>query len=195
MPLLPPLLGEGRGGVNKNNMEILEILKYILPSLVVFATAYYLIKQFIESEHRNRLIEMKMNNQAINQKFVTPIRLQAYERVILLLERISPNSLILRENIPGMNVMQLQSTLVKAIRDEYEHNLSQQVYISKQAWELVKTSKDELVKLINNAAANVESNAPSTELARVVFEIIVQTDKLPVDIAIEMIKNEIQDTF
>ena len=195
MPLLPPLLGEGRGGVNKNNMEILEILKYILPSLVVFATAYYLIKQFIESEHRNRLIEMKMNNQAINQKFVTPIRLQAYERVILLLERISPNSLILRENIPGMNVMQLQSTLVKAIRDEYEHNLSQQVYISRQAWELVKTSKDEMVKLINNAAANVESNAPSTELARVIFEIIVQTDKLPVDIAIEMIKNEIQDTF
>ena len=176
-------------------MEILEILKYILPSLVVFATAYFLIKQFIESEHRNKLIEMKMNNQAVNQKFVTPIRLQAYERVILLLERISPNSLILRENIPGMTVMQLQSTLVKAIRDEYEHNLSQQVYISKQAWELVKTSKDEMVKLINEAAANIDSNAPSTELARVVFDIIVQTEKLPVDIAIEMIKNEIQESF
>ena len=176
-------------------MEILEILKYILPSLVVFATAYFLIKQFIESEHRNKLIEMKMNNQAVNQKFVTPIRLQAYERIILLLERISPNSLILRENIPGMTVMQLQSTLVKAIRDEYEHNLSQQVYISKQAWELVKTSKDEMVKLINEAAANIDSNAPSTELARVVFDIIVQTEKLPVDIAIEVIKNEIQESF
>ena len=138
---------------------------------------------------------MKMNNQAVNQKFVTPIRLQAYERVILLLERISPNSLILRENIPGMTVMQLQSTLVKAIRDEYEHNLSQQVYISKQAWELVKTSKDEMVKLINEAAANIDSNAPSTELARVVFDIIVQTEKLPVDIAIEVIKNEIQESF
>ena len=163
--------------------------------MVVFATAYFLIKQFIESEHRNRLIEMKMNNQAINQKFVTPIRLQAYERVILLLERISPSSLILRENIPGMNVKQLQSTLVKAIRDEYEHNLSQQVYISKQAWDLVKTSKDEMVKLINEAAANIESNAPSTELAKAVFEIILQIDKLPVDIAIEVIKNEIQDTF
>ena len=176
-------------------MEILEILKYILPSLVVFATAYFLIKQFIESEHRNKLIEMKMNNQAVNQKFVTPIRLQAYERVILLLERISPPSLILRENIPGMNVKQLQTTLVKAIRDEYEHNLSQQVYISRQAWELVKTSKDEMVKLINDAAANVDGNAPSTELAKVVFDIIVQTEKLPVDIAIEVIKNEIQDTF
>ena len=163
--------------------------------MVVFATAYFLIKQFIESEHRNRLIEMKMNNQAINQKFVTPIRLQAYERVILLLERISPSSLILRENIPGMNVKQLQTTLVKAIRDEYEHNLSQQVYISKQAWDLVKTSKDEMVKLINEAAANIESNAPSTELAKAVFEIILQIDKLPVDIAIEVIKNEIQDTF
>ena len=153
------------------------------------------IKQFIESEHRNKLIEMKMNNLAVNQKFVTPIRLQAYERVILLLERISPNSLILRENIPGMTVMQLQSTLVKAIRDEYEHNLSQQVYISKQAWELVKTSKDEMVKLINEAAANIDSNAPSTELARVVFDIIVQTEKLPVDIAIEVIKNERQESF
>ena len=176
-------------------MEVLEILKYVLPSLVVFATAYYLIKQFIESEHRNRLIEMKMNNQATNQKFITPIRLQAYERIILLLERISPNSLVLRENIPGMNVAQLQTTLVKAIRDEYEHNLSQQVYISKQAWEMVKNAKDEMVKLINNAAEGIDKSLASTELAKAIFELSMQSELLPVEMAIEVVKNEIQENF
>ncbi len=141
------------------------------------------------------MIEMKMSNQATNLKFITPIRLQAYERVILLLERISPSSLILRENIPGTNVMQFQSILIKAIRDEYEHNLSQQVYISKPAWEMVKAAKDEMVKFINNTASSLDGNADSTELAKTIFEISMQTDKLPVDIAIDMVKNEVQENF
>ena len=72
--------------------DILDILKYILPSGIVFATAYFLLKAFIDNDNRKKLIEIKTNNQAL----INPIRLQAYERIILLLERISPGSLIMR---------------------------------------------------------------------------------------------------
>ena len=175
--------------------EILEILKYILPSLVVFATAYFIFKQFLENDSRKRLLEMKMNNRAGNQQFVTPIRLQAYERIVLFLERISPNSLVLRVSEPNMNIMQLQSAMIMAIRLEYEHNLSQQLYISSKSWQIVKNAKEDLINVISNVAANIDKTADSAELAKAIFELTASVEKLPIEIAIEVIKDEIQDQF
>ncbi len=175
--------------------EILEILKYILPSLVVFATAYYIFKQFLENDNKKRLLEMKMNNRADNQQFVTPIRLQAYERIVLFLERISPNSLVLRVSEPNMNVMQLQSAMIMAIRLEYEHNLSQQLYISSKSWQIVKNAKEDLINIISSVAANIDKTADSSELAKAIFELTASVEKLPIEIAIEILKDEIQDQF
>jgi hypothetical protein len=175
--------------------SILEILKYVLPSVVVFFTANYILRQFLENEHKKRMLELKMKNQSNNQGFITPIRLQAYERIVLFMERISPASLILRVSEPNMNAMQMQTALIKAIRDEYEHNLSQQIYISQRSWELVKNAKDEMVKLISNAAATVDGTASYTELAKVIFELSSAVEKLPLDFAIDYVKTEIQSQF
>jgi hypothetical protein len=175
--------------------EILEILKYTLPSIVVFAAAYFILKQFLENDSRKRLLEMKMNNRAGNQQFVTPIRLQAYERIVLFLERISPNSLVLRVSEPNMNVMQLQSAMIMAIRLEYEHNLSQQLYISSKSWQIVKNAKEDLINVISNVAANIDKTADSSELAKAIFELTASVEKLPIEIAIEILKDEIQDLF
>ncbi len=110
----------------------LDVLKYTIPSLIVFATAYFILKTFIESEEKKRTLEIRTKN----QKLITPIRLQAYERLTLFLERISPNSVILRVQKPNMTASQLQREMLNIIRTEFEHNLSQQIYISKQAWEV-----------------------------------------------------------
>jgi hypothetical protein len=175
--------------------SILEILKYILPSLVVFATAYYLIKQFLENNSRNRLLDMRMKNQADNQQYVTPLRLQAYERIILFMERISPNSLVLRVGEPNMTVLELQTAMIMSIRQEYEHNLSQQLYISSKSWQMVKETKEDMINVISNVAAKMDKSADSSELAKAVFELTASVDKLPVDIAIEILKNEVQEQF
>jgi hypothetical protein len=175
--------------------SILEILKYILPSIVVFLTAYYFLKQFLENEHKKRMLELKMKSQSNNQGFITPIRLQAYERIVLFMERISPGSLILRVSEPNMNAIQMQTALIKDIRDEYEHNLSQQIYISQRSWELVKNAKDEMIQLISNAAVKVDKNANCTELAKEIFGLISNVEKLPVDFAIDYVKTEIQTQF
>ena len=94
-----------------------------------------------------------------------------------------------------MNVAQLQTAMIVAIREEYEHNLSQQLYISAQAWQIVKNAKDDLINVINNASGNLNKNANSAELAKVIFELIASVEKLPVEVAIELVKNEIYQEF
>lgn len=160
--------------------------------MVVMGTSYYLIKQFLENDNRKKLLELKLNNQAQGQKFIIPVRLQAYERIILFLERITPENLVLRVSRPGMNVVNFQTTLIKTIRDEYEHNLSQQLYITSKSWDLVKGIKNELVKSINDAASQLDANAEATELARQIF---ILSEQLPIKKVIESLKNEIQEYF
>src|SRR5512133_1483377 len=98
-------------------MEALsELLKYTVPSLVVLAAAYYLLKMFLDSEAAKSQVQMRLDAQKISM----PVRMQAYERLVLLLERIEPAGLLLRTNLPGMNASQLQSALVQSVRSEFE---------------------------------------------------------------------------
>ncbi|MGD0710151.1 MAG: hypothetical protein ABR968_03145 [Bacteroidales bacterium] len=170
--------------------DFLEILKYILPSLVVFAAAYYLIKLFLDNEQKKRTTDIKM----AGYKIITPIRLQAYERLVLFLERISPESLVMRIHKPELTGLQLQTQLIIAIREEFEHNLSQQVYISSQAWEMIKNAKEDMVKLINTAAARLTDKASATDLSQKIFELAL-SDKLVARTALEFLKNEIRVVF
>jgi hypothetical protein len=94
-----------------------------------------------------------------------------------------------------MSVFQLQTAMISAIREEYEHNLSQQLYISSQAWQLVKNAKDDLINVINNASTNLDKEADSAVLAKVIFEFIASVEKLPIEVAIELVKNEIYKEF
>lgn len=168
-----------------------EVLKYTLPALIVMGTAYLILKTFLDEERQKRRIEYKTNN----YKVITPIRLQAYERVILFLERISPDSLISRLQAPGLTNQKLQSDMLSLIRAEFEHNMSQQIYISNQAWEITKSAKENIVKLINTAADGINPTAPSIDLSRKILESLVQYEKLPNHSAIDYIKNEITQFF
>jgi hypothetical protein len=129
------------------------------------------------------------------QKIILPLRLQAYERIILFLERIAPNNLIMRLNKPEMTSVQLQAALVKAIREEFEYNLSQQLYISSKAWEMVKNAKEETIKLINIASGKIPETTSSGELIRIILDLSLETESLPVNIAIDEIKKEVQKIF
>ena len=171
--------------------ELLEILKYVLPLLVVFAMVYYMIKLFLDNEQRKRTTDIKMTG----YKIITPIRLQAYERLVLFLERISPESLIMRVHKPELSALQLQTLLILNIREEFEHNLSQQVYISSQAWEIVRNAKEEIIKLINTAASKLNDNANAIELSQKIFELSLLSDKPLYKSALEFLKNEIRQVF
>lgn len=171
--------------------DILEISKYILPSVVVFATAYLLIKQFLKHEER------KIKHQILlkNQKQTTPIRLQACERLIIFLERIHPESLIIRENTSGLTNLQLQQKLIIAIRTEYEHNLTQQLYVSDESWLQLKNAKDSMIRLINTEASQVAPDDSSIVLCKAIIESHMQQQKPAIATAISAIKKEIQQIW
>lgn len=171
--------------------DILDIFKYILPSVVTFLAAYYIIKAFLDREYKNKLMDLRMQNQST----ITPIRLQAYERMTLFLERISLTQLVSRVHKSGMSARLLQSEMVKTIRAEFEHNLSQQIYITQQTWNSVKTAKEETIRAINIASTTVPDDASGLDLINVIFELVTKVEKLPTDIALEQLKLEAKQTF
>lgn len=173
-------------------MEQLENILFItVPGIMVFLTCYLLIKRYFESNVDRQLKELK----AETQKTVLPLRLQAYERVVLYLERISPGSLIMRVYKPGMSSKLLQTELTRVIREEYEHNMTQQIYVSVNSWTLLKNAKEETIRLINISAANLSPDASGLELSQTIFELSAKLEKLPSDIAIGYAKAEVHKLF
>lgn len=171
--------------------DLMDIFKYILPSVITFLASFYVMRTFLRREQQERLIDLRMQN----QKTITPLRLQAYERMALLLERISLSNLVTRVHKSGMSARLLQSEMNKAIRAEFEHNLSQQIYVTNQAWDAVKTAKEETIKAINIASTKVSDEASGMDLVNVLFDLITKVEKLPTDIALEIVKLEARQVF
>ncbi|MCK5078397.1 MAG: hypothetical protein KAR09_00550, partial [Bacteroidales bacterium] len=147
--------------------EFLDILKYILPALVVFAVAYFLIRAFLDHEVK----QLKEEKKDETRKAISPLRFQAYERIVLFLERISPPNMVLRVNKAGMSKEMLQGELLRTVREEYEHNLAQQIYISDEAWEQVKNAKEEVLSEINTAAAGMTEKNTSADYGQQVISL------------------------
>lgn len=169
----------------------LDILKYILPSTIVFLAVYFVLKKQQDTQLKREVVK---GRQTI-QNTVLPIRLQAYERMVLLLERITPQNLVMRANNNVITSAQLHQELLITIRAEYEHNLTQQVYISKSAWEAVKRAKEETIKIINISASKVNDNAKGVDLSKMILELSMKLEKLPTQLAIDFIKEEARSFF
>ena len=170
---------------------IFEILKYIIPALIVFFTAYFILKMQIKNDQRKRDFELIIKNKNI----VTPVRLQAYERMTLFLERISPDALVMRFNKEKMTVKEMQNEMLRTIRSEFDHNLSQQIYISPQAWQVIKNSRENVVKLINNAAQKFKPNDPAINLSKSILERLMEQDQGPTKAAINYLKSEVSQYY
>jgi len=169
----------------------MEVLQYSIPALVVFATTFIMIFLHFRNEDKKRKVEIHSKSLDV----VLPLRLQAYERIILLLERITPANLIIRVQHPGMNVSQLQSELLATIRQEFEHNISQQMYISSELWRKVTETKENLVKRINTSVIELKPGSPSIELIKELLEGQIENDVTSTTYAIELVKKELRQLF
>ncbi len=170
---------------------IIDLLKIIIPAIIVFLGCFLTVRHFLDTEARKRLAEIRLANQGV----VTPMRLGAYERLAIFLERIHPHMIVTRVHKNGMSARLLQSELTKIIRTEFEHNLSQQIYISNHAWEMVKTAKEEITKLVNVAASKLPDAATGVELSQMILQISQQIEKMPTQVALEYIKKEVGQVF
>ncbi len=171
--------------------ELMEIIKYIIPSLIVFFTTWWLVTNFLKQE-RWRLSE-KYRQESTSS--LLKVRLQAYERLLLFLERISPDQLLLRNTPPDIPASDYQQMLLENIRNEYEHNLIQQLYISAKSWELVDHARMWIIILVNDSAERLDANASANELAIAVIENEMSAKINHINAAIMVIKKEVQELF
>lgn len=163
----------------------------LLTSVVIMSGALLIVKSFLDKQ----LEEERTRKSVELSKDVLPLRLQAGERMCIFLERIAPNSLIVRLNDSSYNVAQFQHLLLTEIRNEFNHNLSQQVYLSEESWGLVRKATEEVIALINNSAHGLDREAPSIELAKRIFERVLEKDEDVSNIATRYIKQEIRQIF
>lgn len=171
------------------SLQILfQIALIVIPAGAVFLTAIFFLRKYSENQLRQSSFELKKER----QKYILPNKVDAYQRTILLMERIHPNSLIMRHSNPGLPAAAFQVKLLESIRSEYEHNITQQMYISVETWNLVKSSKDETMKIINLAGQQMTATSNGMDFSNKVFEIVGEVGQLPTEIAVEALKKEFQ---
>lgn len=173
-------------------MEVfLETIRFVFPSLLVLIAVYLMLSSFFDNEDRRRRAELR----AQNQRQSMPIRLQAYERLALFLERISPNSLLVRVKAGDLSNSAYLVLLQKAIRDEYSHNLSQQIYISDELWDYVVTAQSAMVSLLNTVSATLPPDATGAELSEALLRAAMEMKQLPTQAALKHLKAEVAYEF
>jgi hypothetical protein len=165
----------------------LEILKYTVPALIVLIACYLIVQKFLVSEIQRKQLSLFNETQEVTAR----LRLQAYERLILFVERIHPRNLVPRVYQPGMTVSDLQSALIFNIKAEFEHNLSQQIYVSKQVWDTVRGVKEQEMGMVNQIAGQLPPDASAKELhMRIIDFVMTSEGSVPSEVAAQIINEE-----
>ena len=170
---------------------LLDQFDYILPAILVMMLAVYMLNKVLNHDHTRRVFEYKKSA----AKQMIPLRAQAYERLTLFLERIQPTNLLVRAQAPGMKSMSLHGALIQTIRSEYDHNMSQQVYVSDEAWDLINQAKDQLLTVINEQVRSVAPSSDATEFGKLIIEASVEEQKWLIDDALTLLKKEFRDNY
>jgi hypothetical protein len=170
---------------------LIEFIKILVPASVVLYAAYLLVRTFVQKEIELKKLEVRSRS----IETVLPNRLQAYERMVLFLERMSPQNLLVRLSTTGMPSREFHQLLLSEIRNEYNHNVSQQVYISEEVWVLIKNAKEDLIVSINDAASEMTLESTSLDLSKKIFEKSINKQLDPLGHALVELKKEIQRTF
>lgn len=165
---------------------VLDFIFPLIPALLVFVTAYIFFNNMRKDQRDFQAAQVKI--ELLKQSL--PLQLKAYERLTIMLERITPSNLVMRVNKGSMNGAQLQLELLKAVRGEFEHNISMQVYVSDGSWEMTRIAKEETLQLIKIAATKVGPEGSAMQLSKEVFDLENKTGNSAIKQAIKALRNE-----
>lgn len=165
---------------------MIEILKYCIPAICVLLSTWLVMHKFYKSETEKRLWELKR----LSQKEISPLRMRAYERLSLLLERTTPEHMLMELNLGEMTILQVQQHLMHTIRMEYEHNLSQQIYVGDQVWQLIENAKQQTVAFVNSIAQQMPAQSSALDYAKTLITAYRSNGDTPNDLALQALKNE-----
>jgi len=171
-----------------NTDKIIELAFYTLPALITGGVALYSFQTFSNSEEKRRKFHLLKEN----QKQSLPIKLQAYERLALLLERINPAKLLIRVAPITDNKNDYQNLLIQHIEQEFEHNLTQQIYVTDECWTTIATAKNTIIQNIRKTALNPEV-ANADKLRETILSTLFESGESVTSVALSYLKNEVKD--
>jgi len=166
----------------------LEILKFSIPALIVFVTIYTIMKKYMDNQYALESLKFRQGQ----SQDVLPLKLQAYERLMLLCERISIPNLTYRLANKDITKEQLQTSMMIAIQQEYEHNLTQQIYVSDKLWDIINLAKDQTIQIISKASESMQAGDPPSMMVERANRLINNMNMNPLEQAKSAIKQELK---
>ena len=154
---------------------LLDILKLTVSGVGVVWIAFYLIKPYIDRNEKIQMLEFKksLSNQTLS------LRLQAFERLVLFIERINPENLLLRLNVNDFTAQELHTLMIEEIRNEFQHNITQQIYVTTKVWAVVKQVKEQTLSLVNGSIRELPQNTSGLDLAKLLLNRRTQSENNP----------------
>ncbi|WP_300565102.1 hypothetical protein [Flavobacterium sp.] len=165
--------------------KIIEILAYTLPSLITGGVAYYLFNSYFNDQQNTR----RWLLQKENQKDALPLRLQAYERMALFLERINPSKLLIRVAPISEGANEYENLLIYSIEQEFEHNLTQQIYVTDECWTIILTAKNTIIQNIRKT--NMSEKVDTADKLRETILSDLLDNQSPCTVALAYLKHEV----
>lgn len=169
--------------------KILEIAAYTLPSLITGGVAYYLFNSYFKDQESKRRWVL----QKANQKDALPLRLQAYERMALFLERINPSNLLIRVAPFSSDKDQYENLIIEHINQEYEHNIAQQIYVTDECWTIILTAKNTTIQNIRKTNMNEKIDS-ANKLREAILSDLLDSQS-PSTLALSFLKNEVSSVL
>ncbi|MEE1947226.1 hypothetical protein VRU48_19015 [Pedobacter sp. KR3-3] len=162
-----------------------------LGGIIAVTVAYFLVKGDIQHYFRFKSLEDQKEERAT----LLPLRLQAYERVIIFIERINPTNLLVRLHQSGIELSALQALIINEVNAEYQHNITQQLYINAASWNVVRKLKDDTIAMINNTVAGLPPEASGIDLSRKILKHMSSIEENPYQLTIDLLKQDIHILF
>lgn len=172
-----------------NATNIIEIIAYTIPSIITGGVAYFLFNSHFKDQQNTRRWLLQKDN----QKTALPLRLQAYERMTLLMERINPSQLMVRINPVSTDKNDYANYVIAHIEQEFEHNIAQQIYVSDKCWTVILTAKNASIQMIRLAAKNEKVSNADELRTFVISELLEKTS--PSNTALAFLKNEVAELW
>ncbi|RFZ81635.1 hypothetical protein DYU05_17560 [Mucilaginibacter terrenus] len=170
---------------------LIDILKYSVAGIGVVYVAFYMLKPYLDKSQNLQILEIK---KAVSTQTL-PLKLQAYERLVLFVDRINPANMLIRLNGNNLSAAELQVVILNEIRTELQHNTTQQIYVSTRAWSVIRKVKDDTVSLINNAVQGLPESATGLDLGRMLLNHLGKVEDNPYDIATNLLRQDLEDLF
>jgi len=159
--------------------------------IITCTVAYYFIKKDIQKYFSLKSFELRKEERS----HLLPLRLQAHERIVVFVERLNPANLFIRLHEPGVSAAVLHSLILNEIRAEYQHNVTQQLYINASTWNVVRKLKEDTLAMVNNAVAGLPAGATGVELSKKILQHMGNLEENPYDLTLELIKRDIHQLF